>query len=301
MLSHPKSKPIFYELNTSRIRTNLHWVSIRFHWASIIPKCFLFYHVMYGGASGKELSCQSRRCKRPSWTTGSGRSLEEGMATHSSILAWRIQWTKEPNGLLSIALQRVRHEWNYWACTHAPCEEFSFYILVLSWAVLCCAVLCWATQSCQTLQLHGLQPATLLSPWGFPRQEYWTGLSWCWSWNSNTLATWCEELTHLKRPWWWERLRAGEGDDRGWDGWMVSPTQWTWVWVNSGSWWWTERPGVLQSMGLQRVGHDWATEMNWAVTPSSRGSSQPRDQTQVSHIASSFTKLFIPKNWVFEK
>ena len=78
------------------------------------------------------------------------------------------------------------------------------------------------------------------------------------------LATWCEELTHLKRPWCWERLRAGgEGDDRGWDGWMASPTQWTWVWVDSRSWWWTGRPGVLQSMGSQRVGHDWATELNW--------------------------------------
>ena len=87
---------------------------------------------------------------------------------------------------------------------------------------------------------------------------------WCWSWNSNTLATWWEELTHLKRLWCWERLKAGgEGDDRGWDGWMASPTQWTWVWVDSGSWWWTERPGVLQFMGSQRVGHDWVTEMNW--------------------------------------
>jgi len=60
------------------------------------------------------------------------------------------------------------------------------------------------------------------------------------------------------------RLRAGgEGDDRGWDGWMAWPTQWTWVWVNSGSWWWTGRPGMLQFMGSQRVGHDWATELNW--------------------------------------
>ena len=82
--------------------------------------------------------------------------------------------------------------------------------------------------------------------------------------NQNTLATSCEELTHWKRPWCWEGLGAGgEGDDRGWDGWMVSPTWWTWVWVNSGSWWWTERPGVLRFMGLQRVGHDWATEPNW--------------------------------------
>ena len=87
---------------------------------------------------------------------------------------------------------------------------------------------------------------------------------WCWSWNSNTLATQCEELTHSKRPWWWEWLKAGgEGDNRGWDGWMASQTQQTWVWVNSGSWWWTGRPGVLQSMGLQRVRHNWATELNW--------------------------------------
>ena len=69
---------------------------------------------------------------------------------------------------------------------------------------------------------------------------------WCWSWSSNTLATWCEELTRLKRPWCWERLReGGEGDDRGWDSWMASPTQWTWVWVNCGSWWWTGKPGAV--------------------------------------------------------
>ena len=85
---------------------------------------------------------------------------------------------------------------------------------------------------------------------------------WYWSWSSNTLATWCEELTHLKRPWCWERLKVGgEGDDRGWDGWMASLTQWTWVWVNSRSWWWTRRPGLLQSMGSQRVRHDRVTEL----------------------------------------
>ena len=88
---------------------------------------------------------------------------------------------------------------------------------------------------------------------------------WCWSWNSNTLAKWVsEELTHLKRPWCWERLRAGgEADDREWDSWMVSLTQWTWVWVNSGSWWWTGRLGMLRFMGLQGAGHGWATELNW--------------------------------------
>ena len=92
----------------------------------------------------------------------------------------------------------------------------------------------------QTVHLKGDQS------WVFIRR------TWFWSWNSNTLATWCEKLTHWKRPWCWERLKAGgEGDNREWDDWMASPTQWTWVWVNTGSWWWTGRPGILQSMGSQ--------------------------------------------------
>ena len=75
-------------------------------------------------------------------------------------------------------------------------------------------------------------------------EYYWKG--WCWSWNFNTLATWCEGLTHRERLWCWERLKLeGEGDDRGWDGWMASLTLWTWVWVSSRSWWWTGKPGVL--------------------------------------------------------
>ena len=80
----------------------------------------------------------------------------------------------------------------------------------------------------------------------------------------NTLATWREELIHLKRPWCWERLKVEEeGDNRGWDGWMASPTQWMWVWGSSGSWWWTGKPGVLQSVGLQRAEHNWVTGPNW--------------------------------------
>ena len=91
---------------------------------------------------------------------------------------------------------------------------------------------------------------------------YWK--DWCWSWNSSSLATSCEELAHWKRPCCWEGLGAGgEGDNRGWDGWMASLTQWAWVWVNSGSWWWTGRPGMLRFMGSQRVRHNWTTELNW--------------------------------------
>ena len=80
------------------------------------------------------------------------------------------------------------------------------------------------------------------------------------------LTTWCKVLTHWKIPWCLERLQVGgERDDRGWGGWMASLTQWTWVWVNSGSWWWTGRPGMLQSMESQRVRHDWVTELNWRI------------------------------------
>ena len=82
-----------------------------------------------------------------------------------------------------------------------------------------------------------------------------------WCWNSNTLATWCKELTHWKRSWCWERLKAeGEGGNRGWDGWMASPTQCTWIWASSGRWWRTGKPGMLQPMGSHRDRHNLATE-----------------------------------------
>ena len=110
-----------------------------------------------------------------------------------------------------------------------------------------------------------------------------------------------QRADHLKRPWCWERLKVGEkGDDRGWDGWMASLTQRTWLWVNSGSWWWTGRPGVLQSMGSHRVRHDWPTELKTArlLCPGDfpgknsrvgfhfllQGSFLPKDQTCVSCI-----------------
>ena len=111
-------------------------------------------------------------------------------------------------------------------------------------------------------------------PTGPSKRRSFLGVYWkdrCWSWNSKTLATWWEELTHQKRPWVWERLRGGgDGDDRGWDGWMASPTRWTWVWVNSGSCWWSGRPGVLRFMESHRVGHDWATELNWTAQVAGR-------------------------------
>ena len=85
---------------------------------------------------------------------------------------------------------------------------------------------------------------------------------WCWSWNSNTLATWCEKLADWKRPWCWGRLKAGgEGHDRGWDGWMASLTQWTWGWVSCGRCWWTGKPGVLHPWGCKEL--DTTEQLNW--------------------------------------
>ena len=87
---------------------------------------------------------------------------------------------------------------------------------------------------------------------------------WCWGNSTATCKRRCKELTHWKKHLHWERLKAGgEGDNREWDGWMASLIQWTWVWASSGSWWWTESRGVMQSMGSQRVRHDSATELNW--------------------------------------
>ena len=91
----------------------------------------------------------------------------------------------------------------------------------------------------------------------------------------SALGTWRKTVRWpyhwIYRPRCSERLKArGEGDDRGWDGWMALLTQWTWVWINSESWWWTGRPGMLQSMGSQRVRHDWATELNWTKPFSSK-------------------------------
>ena len=96
----------------------------------------------------------------------------------------------------------------------------------------------------------------------------------------------------FERPWLWERLKAGgEGNDGGWDGWMASLTLWTWVWVNSGSWWWAGRPGMVRSMGSQRVRDNWATELNWTDT-----------YLQVSYLSSNLESKIVPKTcaWLLD-
>ena len=99
-------------------------------------------------------------------------------------------------------------------------------------------------------------------------------------------------LISLMSLWCWEGLGAGgEGDNRGWDGWMASLTRWTWVWVNSGSWWWTGRPGVLRFMGSQRVGHIWVIELNWTKLNHSRTSPKTQNKPHFNFQQSCWTNL----------
>ena len=127
--------------------------------------------------------------------------LEKEMATHSSIFAWRISWTEEPGGLQSTGSQRVGHDWGT--------NTFTYEL--------------WVTDVKK--QIYDYIEINL---------EYWLeGLML--ERSSNTLATWYKELTHWEKLWCWDRLKAKvEGVNRGWDCWIASPTQWTWIWANSG-------------------------------------------------------------------
>ena len=193
-------------------------------------------------------------------------ALEKEKATHSSVLAWRIPGMREPGGLPSMRSHRVRHGWSDLAAAAAV-----WYQVSIKYILRCRQ--CFTLQPLKMriyIQIYDMKYTHLLfyiytsykiiHPLGkclsFWKCIHWK--DWCWSWNSNTLATWCKELTQWKRPWCWERLKVGrEGDDRGWDDWMASLTQWTWVWVSFWSWWWAGKPWGC------RVRHDWATKLNW--------------------------------------
>ena len=162
----------------------------------------------------------------------------------------------------------VLHGYESWTIKKAECWRMDAFEL---W--------CWR-RLWESLGLQG--DPTSLSSRKSVLNIHWK--NWCCSWNSDTLATWCEELTHLKRPCCWERLKAGgEGDNRGWDGWMASPTQWTWLWGNSRSWWWAGRPGEQQPMGSQSIRHDWATELNWTEHDKSLVNDKQQKYNDIKH------------------
>ena len=141
-------------------------------------------------------------------------------------------------------------DYKYWSSTGL------IYHLKVFWIFVASNALKWLFVWKQRVKLE--------SKWG--KNDGWYAYDWCWSWSSNTWGTSCEEPTHWRRPWCWERLKAGgEGNNRGWDGWMASLTQWTLVWVNSRRRWRTGKPGMLRSIRSQRVGHNLVTE--WQKCP----------------------------------
>ena len=162
------------------------------------------------------------------------------MATHSSVLAWRIPWVGEPGGLLSMGLPRVGHDWSDLA---APKNWLKIVVLEKT-----------LESPLDSMDIKSFNPKEN-QPWIFIGRT---------DAEADTPILWPPDVK--TRPWCWERLNVGgAGDDRGWDGWMASLMTWTWDWVSYGNWCWTGRPGMLQSMGSQRVGHDWATELNWGL------------------------------------
>ena len=201
--------------------------------------------------------CQLRVCRETSpsptlpsfWATGRAPLWGSGKGAKGTgnLTNGKFTWSTKVCLVKSMVFPVVMYGCESWTIKKVEHQRIDAFEL---WCWRRLLRVSWTARRCNQSILKEISPGCTLEG--------------CWSWNSNTLGTWCKELTHLKRPWCWERLRAGgEGDDRGWDGWMASRTQWTWVWVNSRSCWWTGRHGVLRFMGSQRVGHDWATELNW--------------------------------------
>jgi len=188
------------------------------------------------------------------------------MAIHSSVLAWRIPGTAEPGGLLSMGSHRVGHDWSNLAAAAAAADQVWMWELNYkeSWAL---KNWCFWTVVLEKI---------LKSPLDCRRsnQSILKEISPEYSLEGLMLKLKLQYFGHLMRR--TDSLEktlmlgkiegGGEGDNRGWDGWMASPMQWTWVWVGSRSWWWTGKPGMLQSMRSQRVGHDWATELKRTET-----------------------------------
>ena len=202
------------------------------------------------------------------------RSLRSSL-NHLTSPVWPLTGEGEARKLIS----RVRSvPWNLWHEVRTISFSATYDLVkAMVFPVVMCGCESWTVKKAEHQRIDAFElwywRRLLRVPWTARRSnqsiltEISPGILWkecCWSWNSSTLATSWEELTHRKRLWCWETLGAGEeGDDRGWDGWMASRTQWMWVWVNSRSWWWTGMPGVLRFMGSQRVGHNWVTELNW--------------------------------------
>ena len=214
------------------------------------------------------------------------------MAPHSSTLDWKIQWMEEPGRLPSTGVAKSRtRQWLHFTSLLGRKVMTNLDIILKSRDISLPTKVCLVKAMVFPMVMYGCVS------WTIKKAECWRIDAFeLWFWRRLLRVPWTarrsnqsilkeispgcsleDQMLKLKlqyfghlmwrtdsfeSPWCWERLKmGGEGDHRGWDGWMASRTQWTWVWVNSGSWWWTGRPGVLQSMGSQRVWHNWAAEL----------------------------------------
>ena len=205
------------------------------------------------------------------------------MATHSSVLAWRIPGTGEPGGLLSMGSHIVGHDWSDLAAADRILKSRDitlptnvYIVKAMIFPVVRYGCESWTIKKAESWRIDAFElwcwRRLLRVPWTARRskQSILKEISPEYSLEGLMLKLKLQYFGHLMwRADWFEKTLilgkiegGGEGDDRGWDGWMASLTQCTWVWLNSVIWWWTGRPGMLQSMGLQRVGHGWAAELN---------------------------------------
>ena len=152
--------------------------------------------------------------------------LEKEMATPSSILAWRIPWTEEPGRLQSMWSQRVTHNW--------ATNTFTFNVGII-------------ISPSREMRKHWIFIGRIDAEAEAPIL-----------WPPDAKCQLIGKDLDTGEDWRWE-----EKETTGWDGWMASLTRWTWAWASSGNWWWTGKPGMLQSMGSEKVRHNWGTELNW--------------------------------------
>ena len=183
----------------------------------------------------------------PGQNTGVGLAFPSPRQQPRSILKSRdITLPTKVQLVKAMVFPVVRYGWESWTIKKAECQTIDVFEL---WCWRRLLRVPWTARRSNQSILKEISPQYSLEGLMLKLQHF---------------GHLMQRTDSFEKTWCWERMKAGgERDDRRWDGWMASLTQWTWVWINSGSWWWTGRPGVLQSMESQRVRHDWVTELNW--------------------------------------
>ena len=188
-----------------------------------------------------------------------------------SVSAKQLPWEEKHITFLTTYLNKttsLNHICSFWiniSWEFRPLMRISWLWWWDFWAVQKKSILEWSTEQISWESLRQQGDQTSQSYRKSTLSIHWK--DWCWGWSSNTLGTWCEEPTHWRRHWCWERVKAEEEEgDKGWDGWMASPIQWTWTWANSRRWWRTGRPGVLKWQSWTQLGDRTTTKKQYSRT-----------------------------------